>query len=174
MAPRYSLARRKAQDILRDIHIRKPPVPVEDIAGLVGALIHYEPYEGQVSGLVHRQPDNSAVIGVNSSHSITRQRFTIAHEIAHLLLHRNERFHVDERAPIGFRNEESSLATKDPEIEANQFAAELLMPAKFLVSEIKSLPNNMETELAIQELADRFQVSEQAMTLRLTNLGFLA
>jgi Zn-dependent peptidase ImmA (M78 family) len=124
--------------------------------------------------MVHRRPDGVAIIGVNSAHSIGRQRFTIAHELGHLILHKDETLHVDERAPIGFRNEESSLATKDVEIEANQFAAELLMPADLLAKEIESISDDLEAEAAVSELADRFQVSEQAMTLRLTRLGILA
>ena len=124
--------------------------------------------------MVHRQADGVVIIGVNSSHSIGRQRFTTAHELGHLILHKDENLHVDERSPIGFRNEESSLATKDVEIEANQFAAELLMPAELLEKEIAALPDDIEAEDAVVLLADRFQVSEQAMTIRLTSLGVLA
>ncbi len=174
MTARFSLARRKARDLLRMAKVRRAPIPVEQLARLVRARIHYEPFDGQVSGMVHRKTDGVATIGVNSAHSISRQRFTIAHELGHLVLHEDERLHVDEKAPIGFRNEESSLATKDAEIEANQFAAELLMPAELLAKEIASLPENMEAEDAVHELADRFQVSEQAMTLRLSRLGVLA
>lgn len=174
MAPRFSLARRKAKVLLRDAKIRLAPVPVEKLAGLCGAVIHYEPFDGQVSGMLQRFPNGVAVIGVNPSHPVTRQRFTIAHELGHLLLHKEERLHVDEESPIRFRNEESSLATKDSEIEANQFAAELLMPANLLATEIKNLTKNLEAEQAVLELAARFNVSEQAMTLRLTRLGVLA
>lgn len=174
MAPRFSLARRKARELLRDARIKSVPVPIEQLAKYHGALIHYEPFEGEVSGMVHRRADGTALIGVNSSHAKTRQRFTIAHELAHLLLHRDENFHVDEKSPIGFRNEESSLATNANEIEANQFAAELLMPVKLLEKEIENLPKNIDAERAVLELADRFQVSEQAMTLRLTRLDVLA
>lgn len=174
MTARFSLAKRKARELLRSGGVRKAPVPIDKLARVAGARIHYEPFDGQVSGMVHRQTDGLAIIGVNSAHSIGRQRFTIAHEIGHLVLHEDENFHVDEKSPIGFRNEESSLAIKDTEIEANQFAAELLMPVEFLQKEIESLPDNMEAEDAVHELADRFQVSDQAMTVRLTSLGVLA
>lgn len=174
MTPRFSLARRKARELLSEAKIRKAPVPVERLARLAGARIHYEPFVGQISGMVHRQMNGVAIIGVNSSHPVKRQRFTIAHELGHLILHKDENLHVDEKSPIGFRNEESSLATKSPEIEANQFAAELLMPVDILAKEIESLPDNLETEEAVLELANRFEVSEQAMTLRLTSLRVLA
>jgi Zn-dependent peptidase ImmA (M78 family) len=172
--PRFSLARRKAAELLRAARVKRAPVPVERLAQLAGAEIHYEPFEGQVSGLVHRQRHRPTIIGVNSSHASTRQRFTIAHELGHLILHRGESFHVDERAAIRFRNAQSSLATEPDEIEANQFAAELLMPEYLLSRELAKLPNELDPEDAISILAKRFEVSEQALTLRLTRLGVLA
>ena len=45
--------------------------------------------------------------GSNGKHAPTRQRFTIAHEIGHVLLHKNEKLHIDEKSPIGFRDQKS-------------------------------------------------------------------
>lgn len=90
------------------------------------------------------------------------------------MLHRSEAFHVDERSAIRFRDEESSKATDSDEIEANQFAAEVLMPDFLVSKELSRLPNDLDSEEAIALLAKRFQVSEQALTLRLTRLGVLA
>lgn len=146
------------------------PVPVERVAALVGAKIYYEPFDGQVSGLMHRRPDESTIIGINSSHPTSRQRFSIAHELGHLVLHRDEQFHVDEKPPIRFRDQESSLATNSDEIEANQFASELLMPENLVMREIDKLPDDIDPEDAVRHLADRFRVSEQAMTVRLNRL----
>src|SRR5207245_482886 len=97
-----------------------------------------------------------------------RQRFTIAHEIGHLLLHRGATFHVDEKSPIGFRNDRSSMATDEKEIEANQFAAELLMPRNFLDRDLGGLVEEIEAEEAVDRLARKYQVSVQAMTVRLS------
>ena len=173
MPPRFSLARRKAAELLRVGKVKKIPVPVERLAHIAGAKLRFEPFEGRISGMVNRSPDGSTLIGVNSSHPETRQRFTIAHELGHMLLHKDEQFHVDESASIRFRDEESRLATKSEEIEANQFAAELLMPASFMADEIEGLPKGIDPEDAIPILAERFQVSEQALTLRLSRLGLL-
>lgn len=174
MTPRFSLARRKAQKLLKAGNIKQAPVDVDQLARRAGARIHYEPLDGQVSGMVHRRHDGVAIIGVNSVHSLGRQRFTIAHELGHLVLHKDEKLHVDEKPPIRFRNEESSRATNATEIEANQFAAELLMPIELLTKEIESISDDTEAEEAVSYLAERFQVSEQAMTLRLTRLGMLS
>lgn len=173
MAPRNYMARRKAKELLAAGNVKHAPIPIEHLADIVGAEIRYEPFSGQLSGMVHRLETGAAVIGVNSLHAPTRQRFTIAHELAHLLLHRDESFHVDQRSPIGFRSELSSKAVDENEIEANQFAAELLMPFDILRRSVENLPPNMETEEAISKLADEFQVSEQAMTFRLSGLGWL-
>src|SRR5262245_54180962 len=94
--PRFSLARRKARELLRDAKINIAPIPVETLAQKIGASIRYEPFVGELSGMVHRS-SSGLIIGVNSMHSANRRRFTIAHELGHLLLHRNNDLHVDER-----------------------------------------------------------------------------
>lgn len=174
MAVRYSLAKRKARELLRGAKVTKAPVPVESLAERVGATIRYEPFKGEMSGMVHRNRLGKSIIGVNLSHAKTRRRFTIAHELGHLLLHSDEDFHVDEKFPIGFRTPASSLATDDREIEANQFAAELLMPRELLTAEVKKLSLKMDVDKAVAELAKRFDVSVQAMTIRLSALGALS
>jgi len=174
MAPRFSVARKRAVELLKEARIRKAPVPIEKLVGQVNATLRYEPFAGQVYGMVHRNKDGSAVIGVNSMDAPNRQRFTIAHEIGHLLLHKDEHLHVDEKSIIGLRNEKSSTATDEKEIEANQFAAELLMPLKFLDKDLQKFPDNIEAEVAVASLARQYQVSEQAMTVRLTALRVLA
>lgn len=146
-------------------------MPVEKLAALVDATIRYEPFDGEMSGMVHRSPEGKAIIGVNSSHSRERRRFTIAHELGHLLLHADEAFHVDEKFRIEeflmYRNGSSSLATDAREIEANQFAAELLMPSHMLKAHLVSLLGGVDMD-AIDELAGLFDVSIQAMTIRLS------
>jgi Zn-dependent peptidase ImmA (M78 family) len=124
--------------------------------------------------MVHRNSDRTSVIGVNSVDAPNRRRFTIAHEIGHLVLHKDDTFHVDEKSPIGLRTDASSMATHEREIEANQFAAELLMPRHFLDRDLEALPNEIEAEEAITRLAHHYEVSIQAMTVRLTALKILA
>ena len=175
MAPRYNLAKRKAQHLRSQANVHAAPVSLEIIAATLGARIHFEPYEGEdMSGMAYRQPDGQRVIGVNSLHSKRRQRFTLAHEIGHLVLHASEDLHVDANFPIGFRDGKSSLAIDDKEIEANQFAAELLMPAAWVLRDAQDLHIDFEgDDEAIQELADKYDVSLRAMTIRLSALGAL-
>jgi len=117
------------------------------------------------------------VIGVNSEHSRTRQRFTIAHELGHLLLHADEEFHIDEKRPLARRDDVSSQATDAREIEANQFAAELLMPKALVGASVEALIEadpEISVEEAIDELANAYRVSTLAMTHRLTNLKIIS
>ncbi len=168
---------RKARSILEDLNINKPPVPVELIAKKMGAKLTFEPFEGKddISGMMFRDGEIN-IIGINSSHPNTRQRFSIAHEIGHLVLHKKKLF-IDKVVKIDFRDTTSSMAIDKNEIAANAFAAELLMPRDFVQREIRreiSKQNNViGKEALIQKLSNTFDVSTQAMEYRLINLGFL-
>ena len=170
--PRYALARRRAQELLRKAHVSAPPVPVERLAEIAGAIVRYEPFEGALSGLLHRSADRS-IIGINSLHPDVRQRFSIAHELGHLLLHEPQ-LQIDEHAFVAFRNPQSSEASNPAEIEANQFAAALLMPEPLLRRCALALGDNPDASEAIAVLAKQFHVSQDAMTIRLSSLGWLA
>lgn len=177
MRPRYSLARRRARQLLDEAGVTSAPVPLERLAERCRAAIRFEPFDGDLSGMVHCLPGGGGVIGVNSEHSKTRQRFTIAHELGHLLLHSDEEFHIDEKRPLARRDEVSSQATDAREIEANQFAAELLMPEARVRESLEVFAEGDEdisVEDAIGELARIYRVSQLAMTHRLTNLKIIS
>jgi len=106
---------------------------------------------------------------VNSLHHPNRQRFTIAHECGHLWLH-NDEVHIDRSFRIKKRDAVSSLAIDPDEIEANRFAAELLMPYTMLKNDLLDYDIDVENEQDIHELAKRYEVSIQAMTHRITNI----
>jgi len=90
-------------------------------------------------------------------------------------LHSDEHLHIDEKFPIRLqRDGKSSLGTDRTEVEANQFAAELLMPRDLLVRDIRAIPENIDVEQAVELLARKYEVSPQAMSLRLTALGFIS
>jgi Zn-dependent peptidase ImmA (M78 family) len=169
MPPRYSLAKRQAADLLRRARVKKAPIPVEKLAAFLHAEIVLQPFSGEISGIVHRNKDGSAVIGINSRDAMQRQRFTIAHEIGHLLLHADENLHVDKNFPIGLRNGISGKSVDENEIEANQFAAALLMPADLIKEDVHRLTGT-DVLVAIRKLAKKYGVSEQAMSIRLSAL----
>jgi Zn-dependent peptidase ImmA (M78 family) len=162
-----STIREEATKLLGKYGITRPPVPVEMIAESLGARVRYSPHEGELAGMLMRG-NGQIVIGVNSLHHINRQRFTIAHEIGHLLLHKGD-VHIDRSFRVHRRDAVSSMAIDPDEIEANRFAAELLMPFDMIASDLAELID-VEDEGEIRRLADKYQVSVQAMTHRVTNL----
>ena len=88
-------------------------------------------------------------------------------------LHRPE-LQIDQHAFIAFRGPTSGSATDPMEIEANQFAAALLMPEDLLAECIAELGEDPDVQIGIPILARRFDVSEQAMLIRLTSLKWIS
>jgi Zn-dependent peptidase ImmA (M78 family) len=164
-----------AQKILKQFQIRRIPVPVTEIAQKLGAIVTYHPFDSKdnLSGVLFKEQGNTK-IAVNSSDPPTRQRFTIAHECGHLVLkHKGDMF-VDQTIRLQ-RDANSGLAIDPLEVEANGFAAELLMPRAWVLREFgKRATPNIKPETLIRELAKAFEVSPKAMEYRLQNLGLLS
>lgn len=144
----------------------KPPVRIERIAKGLGVELRSGDL-GDISGVLVRR-DDTAIIGTNSTQSTQRQRFTIAHELGHFLLHEGVTNHVDRTYRVNFRSAESSQATNVEEIEANYFAASLLMPKHML--DHLCAEEALDDDDKVYGLAKQFQVSRHAMSLRLVNL----
>jgi Zn-dependent peptidase ImmA (M78 family) len=169
-------ARDEARQIIREHRIVTPPVPVEQLAEAHGAQIARHRFEGPESGFALRD-GNCWIIGVNIQTSRRRQRFTIAHELGHLLLHEGRPLTVDQAVlRVDMRNDVSSMATDIQEIQANTFAAALLMPEEIVLNSATALVREdsriMRSGL-IAKLARSFDVSAEAMSYRLINLGIL-
>ncbi len=170
-----------AADLLAEFGVTEPPVDVERIARLRGYRVIFERFPGDLSGTLVRDPTSGVTIGINSFQAPARQRFSIAHEIGHAELHKRvgsdgvlfidppgtERMHRDEL---------SSTGDDDSEIEANQYAAALLMPRDFIFQagqRIVEKDESMGVDVFVEKMATRFNASEQAIRLRLVNLGIV-
>ena len=115
---------------------------------------------------------NAGQACVNASDILPRRRFTAAHELGHAVLHRERmgRFRADTETTLL----EADDSTDELEREANQFAAELLMPEAVLqarAAELKSLHGVCPTGVLVYRLAAELLVSREAMRYRLKNLG---
>ena len=160
-----------ARKLLDAVGVTEPPVPVAAIAEYLGATVRYAPYKGELAGVLIRDDfERGIVIGVNSLHHSNRQRFTIAHECGHLRLHKGRQSYVDRSFRINRRDEVSSQATDAEEIEANRFAAELLMPYDLIKDDLMTYRPDIEDEDELRELVDRYGVSLQALTLRIRSV----
>lgn len=176
--------------LLHDHGLYRLPVNLDELAKKLSIDIEYEKIEDHVSGFIkiysEDESDVNAVIVVNKNHHPNRQRFTIAHEFGHYFLHKDKRkLFVDESFSNALkanktienyqrfnRNKNSSMGTSIEEIEANKFAANLLMPKDILIHEIDRLNLDLTNDEHGKRLAKRFQVSVQSLTHRLVNLGF--
>ena len=145
-----------AHDILKALRIEEPPVNlpaiIEHLSRTRNITIELLPYSlpDKVSG-AHARRGQKHIITYNRNHHPRRQRFTIAHELGHLLLEH-----------VNVQNNEEDLASSNPEeTAANVFAAELLAPLAFLKKDFE------EGVRDVKALASRYQVSEEMMWWRI-------
>jgi Zn-dependent peptidase ImmA (M78 family) len=163
----------RAQKLLARLDIQSAPTPVDKIAKALGVHVRFSPFDDELSGMVFIK-DGVPIIGVNSLHHPNRQRFTIAHELGHLELHRQmitSNVHVDKNFPALMRDPKSATGTEKIEIEANQFAAELLMPRTLIETALAGKQFDIDDDGPIEELAKKFRVSKQALEYRIRNRG---
>jgi Zn-dependent peptidase ImmA (M78 family) len=89
------------------------------------------------------------------------------------LLHDVDELHVDRGFMVRLRSDISSLGLDENEMEANRFAAELLMPTRFLKRDLEGAELNFTDDATLRLLARRYGVSAQALAIRLSGLGYL-
>ena len=162
------------ENILNGFQDLQLPINIESIAKSRGLLIKPYPLGNDVSGLLAIE-NGKAVIGVNHTESRVRRRFTIAHELGHYELHREEgKLFIDKDFKM-FRSQTSGNTPHNQKLEqeANTFAASILMPEYLVKVEAEKLAFDVGSEEAIQILSKKFDVSTTAMCIRLANLGIL-
>ena len=142
-------------------HQHEIPVDVVALAEAMGATVYYfSKWDDNVSGMIRKDKkyggSRDYIIYVNGKHHVNRQRFTIAHEIAHIMLHD---YLIDEGITTDglYRSGLSSSV----EWSANRTAADILMPWSW----IHKLLDKGITDVTM--LARHFQVSRDAMAIRL-------
>jgi len=168
MRPGIFKAEQKASSLLQELNIKSIPTPLDKITTHFGITLSYELGEN-ISGVLICNK-NVTIIGVNSTEATVRQRYTIAHEIGHYVMHKNlAELFVDQDYLVMKRS-----GVKDQqELEANAFAAALLMPEDLLLNELERMPVKIFVDAKIKMLAKKFEVSTIAMTYRLSNLGVI-
>jgi Zn-dependent peptidase ImmA (M78 family) len=153
--------------IALDYMRKSPPTDLMGLARDLGLRINYADLDS-VAGMIEmvrseRGPE--FMITINKTDNGNRQRFTLAHEIAHFIKHRKQLEGGDIIDNAMYR----SLLPEPMEWEANRYAAQLLMP----LSAMKKLWNEGLRDPAV--IATRLGVSEQAAKIRIDQLrGSLA
>ncbi|MGW1713858.1 ImmA/IrrE family metallo-endopeptidase [Streptomyces sp. NPDC002156] len=161
-----------AKALLAQFEIDEAPIDPRLIAKKLGVLVVPQDMPDDVSGMLMRRGDEQ-VIGVNQKHHENRQRFTVAHELGHLKLHRGRPLILDTDTRVNFRDTVSSMATDREEMEANRFAAALLAPEAMVRRAAREAEFRTAKQL-VHLMARYFDLSEMAMNYRLINLGIIA
>ena len=144
-------------------HQKSYPVRITAITEEYGIDVYNSSMSRNISGAIIKEGDKY-VIYVNDKHPKNRQRFTIAHEIAHYILHK-EKIGDNLTDNAMYRSKLSNVFER----QANILASEILMPVNFVMQFI-------EENKSVSEMAILFKVSEEAMRIRLRQGGdiFLA
>lgn len=119
----------------------------------------YLPMTGTQSGKLSYS-DGLWTISINSLHSKKRQKFTLAHELGHYILHKEK--NAEFKDTVFFRND----VLDSMEYKANEFASELLMPEADVRAHVNKGVRN------IGDLSEIFGVSAAAMRYRIISLGY--
>lgn len=141
-------------------HLANAPVKISDIAKGLGIKLVASTLPAGISGEI-RPREDGFVISVNRHDNPRRQRFTVAHEVAHYLIHRDQ-------IGDGISDDvlyRSSLSDAR-EAEANRLAADILMPRR-LVELAYARHEGVATDEVVAKMAEEFGVSEVAMRIRL-------
>lgn len=166
----FNYIEEKAELILKEFKMFNPGFDIKKLTKHLKIVLNNEILSDDVAGffvMTNTQP----VITVNKQNAQTRKRFTIAHEIGHFILHsKDQPIFIDKVPSMMYRNAASSTGEIFREREANAFAAALLMPKVLIEQEIANAPADISD--AISFLSNKFRVSENAMSFRLSNLGY--
>ena len=165
--PEIAVARpgKAAEHVLRIAESTTPPVMPREVARSLDVPVFDWAFPDEISG-IFAQEGEAVAIGVNEVHPHARQRFTIAHELGHFIFAGGRDLFVDfAEADAGARYDD--VRQHASETKANQFAADLLMPQRWIREDVAQLG------LDVTVLAKRYEVSEQALWFRLLALKFV-
>ncbi len=148
----------------------KLPIDVNEIIAILGIPIEKKPdfRKSKVTGSIS-MIEGSPKIWINPMMNQTkeRERFTLAHELGHFMLHIAPSFKDEYISDDNIEwNRDSNWDVK--EMEANRFAAELLMPLEQVQQEFEVLDTSSKK---VEKLSEIFNVSRQALQFRLQSLG---
>lgn len=171
--------------LLKDLDLYKVPIDLDELCNRLGvnksSKMKFSPHSGEIS--VNKE--GVVDIWINPIDAPNRRRFTLAHEIGHLV-HDIIPYITGDGGADKFIDDEKTLkrdGRQHPEeYRANDYAAKLLMPralviehAKEVISEIRNETGKRKVPVSefVARMAKVFKVSEQAMEIRLSNIGLV-
>lgn len=156
----------KAKELLQKHGLYTVPVDPIKLAESLDVEVYETNFKDEnLSGVISKNNEKVVILTADDE-CYNRTRFTVAHELGHLTLHMNENEVFEEYQRGNKRSKE--------EVEANSFAAALLMPIEYVNKYFEGLE---ESELSDYDkvgiLCNIFKVSDSSMMYRLINLGLI-
>ena len=136
------------------------PVKVGEIAKKLGIKVNAATLPAHISGEIKEGDDGIVTIRVNRHDVKTRQRFTIAHEIAHFLLHRHL-LNTGITDDVLYRSNQSDTIEK----EANNLASDILMPKRIVQLLIGKFSDEFKDDALYEKVAEELGVSIIALKI---------
>lgn len=147
-----------ARRLFKYIPMDNPPVKLVPILEKFNVSLYFDDFE-EIDGITMKSPKLSIIV-VNRNLSIPRQRFTIAHELGHIVMPHRSDFYV-----CSSKRCKNKLMERD----ANRFAAEILMPQPMVAELWKKYESNKENR--IEAIAKIMKISTSALRIRIRELG---
>lgn len=146
---------RAAEVVLEALEIKSRPTDVFNLSNMLGAKVKFANITEQ--GILHFIDDVPTMF-VKHNETNVKQRFTIAHQLGHILLHSN-----DNNANIYFKDLSYSVDNK-MEQEANRFAANILIPESELINLIR-------LDYTKEKIANYFDVSIDVLNWQISDVA---
>lgn len=152
-----------AKKLMNEIGISHPAeIDLETVIASRGAYIQFMAMKNSDGRIVYGK--NISLIQINKNiQNPGRMRFAIAHELGHLEMHRGLPIHDDRNNLDWFNDTEKQLKEGIQEYEANQFAAEYLMPMEIFKAEAKK---QKLSPILLKQLSEKFQTSITSVAFR--------
>ena len=158
----------QAKEILKQHGLYSVPVDPVLLANRLGVTVNNAKFSDDALAALIAKRGRTTRIFVEQSDPPYRKRFSIAHELAHHFLHLLEDGEIVDKRTDMFRERESAVGSESEErmreVQANWFAAALLMPEELVRVEWDDNPS-------MKRMAELFNVSEEAMGYRLDILS---
>lgn len=162
-----------AKEMAREVMGRASYKLPFDITAMVqdhGISIIRRDIERSVTGVLVLDSTRVTML-LNRLFDASQQRFSLAHLFGHFVLHKNlSPLFVELIRPEESRSHQPWALLEQ---EADEFAAEMLMPEEILRDCVTAKPHHFRSPSVVQPLAARFGVSELAFALRLSQLGLM-
>lgn len=152
-----------ARNLLNDLGLKRPPVPVEEICSRLEIEYMYGADIDSEALIIKGCKRKTPLIAVKSNEQYkTRARFSVAHELGHFCIPS----HLNETYSCSIEDLNNYRENKPAEKEANEFAAELLMPLQWIAQAIKTQDVSMQL---IKTLAEEYETSLTSTALKVAS-----